>query len=309
MEGHLDRASELAEKAAERVGIHGWPVVGAHCWKVRAEIAMRRGQLDDARNLLEEAINRFEPTSVAHLQTRLSRIYLQLGRLDNAWDAAEAAVQSAVRPADRYDGHGELAYIAKSQGRLAEAEDHLAKCLPDGEVDRYRRAHVYNLQGELLREKGDLDGAETAYRRSLAIWEAIGVLNRGLYSTINLGIVLIMRQDHPGAVAIFDEVRTQAEALVLPNVVAIADIALLGPTAAMGRWDDFDSHLEAWNTSICRDSLYDTDLALMLGVAGDFASRAQKMIRARAVYAQAAAQWQQLGIADKAKEYSKLASA
>ena len=300
MEGDLHRAEEIVEEVADRVRENNWPVAGGRCWKIRAEIAMRNGQLKLARDLLVEVIERFRPKSVSHVQTRLARIYIQLGELEAARLAAEEAVHAAVRSKDRRCGHGELAYVAKCQGRLDDAENHLSQATPQEDEDRYRLAHVHNLRGEILREKRDFGSAEHAYRQSLAIWRAIGVPNRALYSTINLGILLLVQGRYEEVLPLVCQVRHEASVLKLPNVIAIADIALLSPTAATGRWDDFDEHFAAWKSSICKQTLFDTDLALMLEIAAGIASDTEQFQRAHPLFEEAAAQWRQLGFPSKA---------
>jgi hypothetical protein len=84
--------------------------------------------------------------------------------------------------------------------------------------------------------------------------------------------------------------------------MAIADIALLSPNAALGKWDDFDRHFSAWSASICREALFDTDLARMLQMAGEIASDARHFRRAEPLFRDAAEQWRQLGFPTRAEQ-------
>jgi len=304
LEGNLLQAAEIVEDIAGHVERHSWRDMGARCWTIRAEIAMRRGKLEASKDLLVQALGQFPSERAPHIQTRLARVYIQLGQLDDAKRAAKEAIRS---PLHRRCGHGELAYIAKCQGRLEDAEYHLGQATPAGDEDRYRMAHVHNLQGEIYREKKLFGRAELAYREALAIWKAIGVRNRALYSTLNLGILHLVQGHHAKVPPLVSPVRAEALALKLPNVVAIADIALLAPALAAEQWSTFDHHLGSWTASICKHTLFDTDLALMLQIAANLARGSSQPERAQALFREAATQWSQLGFSENASRCEELA--
>src|SRR6266545_2616099 len=171
-----------------------------------ARVVQRRGDLEEARRLLEQAVADQQAAveaapSVARYRQFLGTHYNVLGDvwlcLNDLSKAAEALAQSReVRKklvADfphsaPYRSHlasslGDLAGVRKRQRRLKDAEDlhrealalreRVAADSPD--VPRYRHALAHSLRGLglLYRDTGRAEQAEAALKRSLAVRQAL----------------------------------------------------------------------------------------------------------------------------------------
>ena len=162
------------------------------------------GNLDKACEILiraaEEAPHRYD------VQRRKAEVLTELGRHEEAVAAFEAAYQRAPRK-DRW-----WMLVGKARNFLALGKgeaglDTLRQAL-DVATDESERSFLYEAIGEYLMVQGQLDEAESAFRRSLDLWEG----DREI-SLLGLGDIAARRKREAEALGYYE----RAAALNAPN--------------------------------------------------------------------------------------------
>ncbi len=245
----LADAYTLVERYADAVnavdaGLRLNPL-SADLFAQKAEVLLRARQTDAALPAALKAVE-LEPAH-ATARTVLGKVYLELGRVDDAEAAFRKAI--ALGPSDN-SAHVDLATLLRERGlRLDEAEALYRKALeiePDdavaldglgivlglrgqfAEAERmYRKAleiepgssAANNNLGELLRNQGRLDEAERQYRKALEIDPD------NLGCCMNLGILHAMRRQFAEAEKMFRAVLERAPASIkLQTYVNLASV-------------------------------------------------------------------------------------
>jgi tetratricopeptide (TPR) repeat protein len=258
---HLRRAEALART-------HALPRILLEALELSAVMHLSQGRVEPAEAAGREALalcpDHGDPRTEAFARIGLSSMLLMQDRLDEAWEHNEAA------------------------RRLFER-------LHNWEM----LAQVLNLEGELLRARGDLTGARRAYE------EAIDVLrlqsgDDGSVRFVELNVALILieegkyREAEPRLWTLLgrfnDDDRTSS-----PVAAAWCQAALLPCLAATGRWPDFDQCLHELIEAIARHQLAERDLARCAARAGGQARRAGHPERARTCWELSRTQYHQLG--------------
>ncbi len=88
-------------------------------------------------------------------------------------------------------------------GLLDEIEALIAQALPTVKTDSEAQAALFGNLGNVMKTRGDLDGAEAMHRKSLEIDEKLGRLEGMANDYGNLGVVMQTRGDLDGAEAMF----------------------------------------------------------------------------------------------------------
>jgi tetratricopeptide (TPR) repeat protein len=143
------------------------------------EIRTARGDYSGAVAALEAAAAIAAPGDVADIELRLGRVHARRGDPATAASHVEAAIESLGRAGAGDDATlaralVERALVAISQGRLelAEASGRRARELADALGNATIAGAADRMLGLAARERGDLEGARAALRRSLAAGES-----------------------------------------------------------------------------------------------------------------------------------------
>ncbi|MEQ1502940.1 MAG: protein kinase [Myxococcota bacterium] len=227
----------------------------ARCAMYRGTILRIRGSLADALEVLEASLAQFEAlgdrTGIADCEAEIAHARLVLaGELD----LAEAAI-----------GRAQAAYGALGN------QVGVATCV--------------NTAGDIHRRRGDLAGAERAYRWALARFDRLGSDAR-LFPRLNLGMVLLALGQVAEADAYFAEAQDLIERSGRAGLLAAVRICRL-PGAAIARdWATWDARLAAADGQVHRA---DPDLAAVLDQAAALAEAAGQSDRAEAAKGRASA--------------------
>jgi eukaryotic-like serine/threonine-protein kinase len=142
-----------------------------------------RELLDHSSEQLQTALSD-QPLARARLLSEVARIYRQLGLLDQSEPLARESLRlreatSEVRPADLAQSRLALGRIHLQRGHFDEAAKLIdsAVRLYANTDDRRGLASALEAQGNLLEDLGKPEAIES-FARSLAIWQALGVVER-----------------------------------------------------------------------------------------------------------------------------------
>ena len=227
-------AFELAVES-NRVGWEGAAQVGHHRVQVGAmvgqiEALMALGRSHEARDVVEQALavcasRGLDPSAC---QTVAARVFESLGDSDQAWSAL-----SGVAAAVSEDGRS----------------FHFAACL--------------NELGELSRTRGRLDEAEAHYRRSLALFRAIGSRD-ALVVRLNLSNVLLLRGRDAEARTHLLELLRWFERVERHALRAATEVLLMECAAGLGEWGEWEVHWGKASELLDRTGFVQRDVACSL---------------------------------------------
>ncbi len=187
--GWPNTAIRAALHAALDAGRSAPPTVRATALVVAGDVAMRQGDIDTARSLLEQALDISRDLDD---QIVLARIFHALGA------------------------------VAHLQGNLDEARELMERALSinreRGDADRVA-GNLVNL-GLVARDRGDLDGARGLYEDGLAIFREQGDRNGIAVALSNLAPLLRDQGDHAGARAAAADSLAMGSEMGLDHLVA-----------------------------------------------------------------------------------------
>ncbi|MFO0837618.1 MAG: serine/threonine-protein kinase [Phycisphaerae bacterium] len=175
-----------------------------------------------------------------------------LGSHADGPERAEKLLRESLRIAE---SNGDAAHIRNARRRLAECliargADEEAEPLvaaADGDDDQVTRAAQLRLNGELAEQRGDLAGAEKAYREALSLYEAsVGPRDHRCAMMRNdLALVLSDRGNPAAAKPMFEQVLAEYSRIFGPETPKSATVlSNLGLTCrALGEFDAAERHL------------------------------------------------------------------
>jgi len=202
-EGALAYADEAYAAAVERGDRLGM----ARAVAQRATCLLGRGDWMSATSALQEAVERFE--MLGH-RRGVARCLLQIGmaaRLAQQRQRTEDALRAALQ-------------------RFVEVGD------PLGEL------RCLNGLGELLRDHGDLEGAERHYRRAIRLAGQVGAEQVALVPTINLALVLIDLDRVDDAQRVLDEVARALSGQRRLAILGVVQVVRAAAAAMQGEQDE-----------------------------------------------------------------------
>ena len=197
---------EQAERAAGAPGSDAWYLTRSNA----GEQLYRQGQFVAAQSVFEEILSHLgEAPSYKRARTLLSlaRCHAARGELDSA----EVRLRQALR---------ELA------------------TLPAGRVNRDLEGTVYSDLGDVLLNRGDLDGAELEHSTGLKISEEIGDPRGVAVGNGQLGSIYVKRRDFSRAAQSFHDAIAAFERLQEPasrSAIIISDMLLIKHAISAGR--------------------------------------------------------------------------
>jgi tetratricopeptide (TPR) repeat protein len=270
--------SERARDHARYFKLEG-PLAGA--LRERACVADMLGDPLAPRSLLEEsevlAIRAHDTAAHALTQLAFANLLRAAGRLDEAQARYLDAMQTFRSQNERVGAmsalHG-LGRIALERGDRDGARRLFAEELETAERlgNRHAYARAKAACADLLRLRGNLAPAESAYREAIEILKAIGAGDVWSARTA-LGLLFLEAGDHTAAhrelmgVKMFDQIDDAKQR-------AYIHAALAANAAANGRWSEYVDQIEASKELIERTSAVDADVAQTLELAAEMAHRA-----------------------------------
>ncbi len=303
------RAVEHATAFAEAVERHGWESWRAQALQRQAQAAHSAGELNVARDLVEQAEQLFldsdDPLGAFRAALERADILCRLGDTELAWASGERAHRRAKALHDDYAhcrSHDVLAHAALAEGDHDRAEKHALRAQELAEEGGFRaiRELCTMMLGEIARFRGQLERAERLYRRAA---EGLDVLGHfaGLFARVNLGFLLVEEGRFPEAALELRACSTSPDLhgwhpMRSPLALALACCCVLEDD-----WDLWDTHLAQAIEAQERSGFVDTDVAKMAEHAAGLARVAGQLERSRRAQAIALQQWESLGRREEAE--------
>jgi DNA-binding CsgD family transcriptional regulator len=140
------------------------------------------------------------------LMASLIRALLAVGSYDEAAEQARAALPVMTDPARRAETYSALARAQVSVGRSDEAITTIRQSLASADLPRTWQARMLAFLAKLERaDTGDLDAADAAARRALAVAEGIGDAFAAAHALTDLWLSHGVRRDHAAALDNIDQ--------------------------------------------------------------------------------------------------------
>jgi eukaryotic-like serine/threonine-protein kinase len=312
-QGRVEDATTWTRKALETANAQNWPTALAHATLDDAQLEHHRGRVDQARARLEEARSQAEDLSDRALQAdvlmAMGRLCIDQGQLDDAVttldEARRLAGSAGLEPLEAQCWQL-LGRVAKQQGdpSLAMARFTDALSVFERAGDRWGVASCTNELGEIARLQGDLDGAEVHYRDALSRMEELGADNAHIVR-VNLALVMFAQKRGDVARPLVERALRAFEATQQRQMIGITHLLLTACAAAESDWTGWDVHLNAGRDLIRSTRYVEQDIALIARMAGDLATDAGWVDRARGAWILARDQWRAL---DRPEEVAALES-
>ena len=299
--GALAEAAALAQDVASAAAALDRPDLEGSALLRWAHAARLAAEVEDARELYGRAEALFTTSGDHHGVASCLRARAQMRGPGSPSREERTALFEAARA--RFDASGDEVAVAdctRGLGQLAQARgDHaLAQSLTTEALAAFQRHD--NILGvalcvgglaELARYRGDLQAAEDGYRKALTAYERIGSAS-AMLPQLNLGLVLLLREEYPAARRVLDAARRELERSGRRAFLAAVHANLLPCAAAAGDWGAFDQHLSTAATLLAETGMADDDIAWTLERAAALA--AEYPARAAAAEALAVSQRQAL---------------
>lgn len=313
-QGRVEDATAWTRRALDTAEAQSWPTARAHATLDDAQLEHHRGRVDQARTRLNDAQSQAEQLGDRALQAdvlmAIGRLNIDQGQLDDAVttldDARRHASAAGLEPLEAQCWQL-LGRVAKQQGDPALAMVRFTDALSVFERtgDRWGMASCTNELGEISRLQGDIDGAEVHYRDALHRMEELGADNVHIVR-INLAMVMFAQHRGDAARPLVERALMAFEATQQRQMIGITHLLLTACAAAESDWTGWDVHLNAGRDLIRTTRYVEQDIALIARMAGDLATEAGWVDRARGAWKLARDQWLALDRPDEAAEVEAL---
>lgn len=163
----------------------------------RSNVILEKNKMERARQIMAAYLA--EHPEDTYLCSKLGGLYLQMGEVQRGLQLLQQGL--AADPAEstvRYEIHYHLGLAYTELAQLTVAATHYQLALAEPLPDLVKLAAYLNW-GNLLKDQGDVLGAETQYRR---VVELAPDFAPGYY---NLGLVGNAKKDYPGAIAAYEQ--------------------------------------------------------------------------------------------------------
>lgn len=297
--GRIDEAQDSYRTMLDAARAHGRRSGEARALQGLGHAYRMRGQFGEAEPLLREADALAEALGDRALRLQacreLGRIKVSQGRLEDAgqlyntgyqiaWSLDDAELQgSCLRDLTILDlAQNQLDSAARS------AED--ARLCFERAGFRWGLADNFNMQGEIARRRGDLDGAEQGYRRSIRAFQDTGSWDIAI-PQLNLGALLLdqgRRGDARRELALAETAMTAAGTGHLLAVVHVLQLRLAAAERDEVSWA---RHLSGLDHALSVSDAGDEDLPRELERAAEVALDAGSQADAIAAWTRAEALW------------------
>lgn len=152
------------------------------------------------------------------------------------------------------------------------------------------RAICHNDLGEVARFRGDLEGAERAYRQALSLFEAIGAGDAAI-ARLNVLLLRLQRGQHEPVRAPLEVLAQELAEEDRHGLLSITRAALMASAAGAGDWPAFDRYRAAVEQVAREAGLALPNIATLSEQAGGLARAAGESRRARSAWTLAGDQW------------------
>jgi transcriptional regulator with GAF, ATPase, and Fis domain/predicted negative regulator of RcsB-dependent stress response len=236
--GHPERGLELLEGLTQAMGEGETVLRRCH----QAKCLLKLGRAKEALPLLEKVHGEVEPAVGARRADLLARIFIQLGRYDEALALAQQALAGGPGKPWRALFHEDVGLAASYLGRSDLARDHLARALElQRTQDRPRVAvRLLSYQGIHQFREGRLDEASAAYREALELAERHGLSDLVASAALNLGTATHQRGDWGQALEAYERGLRLARALGKDSTEVTLRFNLANLLSDVGRFDRAD---------------------------------------------------------------------
>jgi eukaryotic-like serine/threonine-protein kinase len=271
----------------------------------KAAIAYDAGRLDHALDLLDEAeacLSHSEaPKKAAEVHRVRAEVLLRLGELERAREYFQRAADPLEDDPPRIYLATRLGRIAMEQGRYDEARRVFAQALEEAKEVGYRVGQVviYNDLGDLAKLERRWDEARSCFGRAAELCRVDGDRSYHIAS-LNLAILEVFAGRFALADSLLVEVEARLVELGLPLWRPLLGLARACCVAADGHWSQWDDLFDEAAAQLTESNVNSRELAELAEQAGDLAADAAEHERARRAYRVAREQWRQLGKAARA---------
>jgi serine/threonine protein kinase/tetratricopeptide (TPR) repeat protein len=287
--GALSAAGKLAESAAsEAIRLHN-DELEADALFAWAHAIRLGGDTTRATTLYAAAASKYRSLGDDHGLATCLRARARMRGLAHLDGAKRAALFTEA--IQHFRNHGDSVAVAdctRGLGKLAQdrGEQDLAEHLTQQALQVFR-SHNHTLGialcvgglAEIARNRGDLEAAEAGYRESIAAYERVGSA-AVMLPQLNLGLVLLMRDEYETARRVFDAARRELERSQRKAWLAAVHANLLPCAAAAADWSAWDHHFQEASTLLAETGMADKDIEWTLNRAVDLARAAGDELRA-----------------------------
>jgi serine/threonine protein kinase/tetratricopeptide (TPR) repeat protein len=300
--GGLDDAERMAQEALEIAERRGLKSIAAQARIRLVRVAFERADGEQMQRGLaladQELQNAHETRVMAELHALRGALLAAIGvraEADLAYRRAEAAYAELGDALEMARCRMGRAMSTKQTGDFETAAQlaREATSIYETQGSRVALADALHNVGELERLRGNLVAAETAYRSSLALYEALGSSDTA-YAEMNLGITLVEMGRLDAADALLRRAMHSSERIGRRLLVACCRMFMLSGHAARRDWAAFESDLELSASQLTSMGLVEIDMARGWERAASVAAELRPDLAARAA-ALAEAQWRALG--------------
>jgi eukaryotic-like serine/threonine-protein kinase len=305
LKGDYDAAYRWATRVVDTGTKSGWEEVVLRARFQRAQVGLRRSDLDAAVDDLLALKNASEDGTEAMGRAMFG--LAAVSRYRNDFDEAFVAYGEACRhfQASNHEAGAascwrDMAALELALDRLDRAETLYERAHTTYEAlgKRHEMANCVNGLAEVARARGDLDGAERGYKHAIELFEAIGG-GQIVIPRMNLALISLQRGDYAEARKVFDQARLRMGQQGRVRLIACAHLGLAASAAGLGRFDAFDGHVREAEKTRERTQLADPDCGWTAELAGKLALRRGEAERAARAWRFAVTQFD--GLEDAAK--------
>lgn len=256
-QGALDEAVELCRRGEELLTESQLASERGQAALHAGRILRDAGSVEKAREKLAVAVKHFgaagDNRGLALSRASLGMVHLTVGE-------PEAALEQLERAKSTFDDLREPHMVSSLLVFMAQANHYMgdrleattcierAREVADKHDDVVNLAAAWNFQGEMARENQNWSYARRCYRRSKALYEELGSINRYVVR-FNMALVDIGDQKHDDAIQRLDELPDILADVGFNARIPVVHAALAAAKAGRGDFDEVDeylSSLEAW---------------------------------------------------------------
>lgn len=300
---NVDSAFKWADQASVAAEKNHWAKIRADALWLKGWATRLKGDLPVALDLYQHAGRLYEHLQDQIGMARCIRAAGIVARLRGMFDLALTLYAQATELYERLNDQAGLASCLFGMGWIAQqnGETERATTLLEEALEKFRAldarrdmASCLNVLADVARFSEDLDAAEEGYREAAELHRTIGS-EAGTVSQLNLGLVLLQREQFDSAAALLKEYLKTVEQKGWRTLLSYIHAALLACLAEDTQPEPFDSHLGQLSVLLRESGKVDPDLAWPLEMAGRRAANVGLNERAKAAYELAKEQWAALG--------------
>ncbi len=301
--GDLEGAAAVGDRAIRDARDRGWRSLEARALLYRGMAAWKLGDATAGELFLSRAL---EVSTAEGMTLEEARSRSSLGTLARLRGDLDGALAAFAQARALFDGLGDDVGVADVDSETANALLTLGGDEREALQALYRARERYvrlgrqvgiaacrTAEGDLLRRRGDIEGAIEAYREARERYDAAGAA-AAMFPQYNLGLALVTMGRFADARAVLEQGLERATDHGRRALQAYFSGALLACLASDGEQGATAALVARLEGLLDRVAVVDRDLAAPLGIAQRIARRAQWNELADRIGALADAQWERL---------------